>query len=151
MNRPNILLLTLDTLWADRRIFGELNGQAWDGFAADGDGRSHFFGQIRFPMGIYHAIWDGRQWMDPSLIHLIQSSQDDSPDGRIAAHNTYPIIRTGNEIILTLTDPPSESELRLFVRELSLDDVPELPLKPVLAANPVLAAPSPTPDTSPQL
>ena len=43
------------------RIFGELNGQAFDGLALDGKGRVHFFGQIRFPTAIYHSIWDNGQ------------------------------------------------------------------------------------------
>ncbi len=49
------------------QIFGELHGQAFDSLAVDRSGRVHFFGQIRYPMGIYHAYWDQTRWSTPSL------------------------------------------------------------------------------------
>jgi hypothetical protein len=128
----------------DRRIFGELNGQAFEGLAVDGDGRLHYFGQIRFPMGIYHAVWDGKAWTTPSLIYLIRDESDEVPGTQIEAHYTYPIIRAGNQIVLTFTEPPSEPHLRLFVMEHKLEDV-----DPAVAVAIPTSSPLPTPDASP--
>ena len=44
------------------QIFGELHGQAFDDLTVDRAGRVHFFAQIRYPMGIYHAYWDQSGW-----------------------------------------------------------------------------------------
>ena len=107
-------------------IFGELHGQAFDGLALDGSGRVHFFGQIRYPMGIYHAYWDQTGWSKPSLIYLI--SEDGSSLGdRVHAHHTLPVIRAGNQLVLTFTDGPADPNRRLFVMHRTLDDI--LPLE----------------------
>lgn len=107
-------------------IFGELHGQAFDGLALDGSGRVHFFGQIRYPMGIYHAYWDQTGWSKPSLIYLI--SEDGSSLGdRVHAHHTLPVIRAGNQLVLTFADGPADPNRRLFVMHRTLDDI--LPLE----------------------
>jgi hypothetical protein len=121
------------------RILGELNGQAGDGYAIDGEGRIHFFSQIRFPQGIYHAIWDGEQWSTPALVYFIRMTSDDDLGDNVHAHRTFPMIRAGNQIILTFTDPPPEDDRRLFVMQKTLTDVPPSPVKP-----------TPTPPTTPQ-
>lgn len=115
------------------RILGELNGQAGDGMAVDGAGRLHLFTQIRFPMGIYHAVWDQGQWSEPSLIYLIRYSDDDDPGDKIGAHNTRLAFRAGNQIVLTLADPPSEPVRRLFFMLRTLEDVPAAALEPTPA------------------
>lgn len=130
-----------------RRIFGELQGQAFDGLTLDGAGRVHFLGQIRYPMGIYHAYWDENQWSPPSLIYLI--AQVDSEVGigdRIHAHLLSPVVRAGNQLILTFGDGPAEPNRRLFAMYRTLDDVAPLASlpTPVLTATP-LPLSSPTP------
>ena len=118
------------------QIFGELHGQAFDGLAVDGAGRVHFFGQIRYPMGIYHAYWDQTQWSKPSLVYLI--AQEDSEEGfgdRVHAHHTLPVIRAGNQLVLTFADGPADPNRRLFVMYRTLDDILPLENMPTPDAN----------------
>jgi hypothetical protein len=121
------------------RILGELNGQAGDGYAIDGAGRIHFFSQIRFPQGIYHAVWDGEEWSTPELVYFIRMTSDDDLGDNVHAHRTYPIIRAGNQLILTFTDPPPEDERRLFVMQKTLTDI-----------LPTTMRPTPTPVVTPE-
>lgn len=111
------------------QIFGELHGQAFDGLTVDGAGRVHFFGQIRYPMGIYHAYWDQTRWSRPYLIYLI-AEEDMVPDfgdrHLIHAHHTRPIVRAGNQLILTFADGPADPNRRLFVVYRTLDDIPSV-------------------------
>ena len=128
-----------------RQIFGELHGQAGDGLAIDGAGRVHFFAQIRYPMGIYHAYWDRIQWTAPSLVYLI--AQEDSEEGigdRIHAHTTYPVVQAGNQLVLTFTDGPADPNRRLFAMHRVLGDVSPLEPVPTPTGTPALE-PSPTP------
>jgi hypothetical protein len=122
------------------RVFGNLNGQAGDGFTVDGAGRVHFFSQIRFPRGIYHMIWDRGEWSIPSLVYLISVSSDDPIGSRVHAHRTYPAVRAGNQIVLTFTDPPGTAHRRLFTMTRTLNDVEALPVDPT-------PVPVPTEDT----
>jgi hypothetical protein len=130
------------------QIFGQLQGQAFDGLTVDGSGRVHYFAQIRYPIGIYHAYWDHDRWSNASLVYLI--APQDSPDGignRIHAHFTHPVVRAGNQLVLTFTDPPAELHRRLFVMLHTLDDISPLETipTPVLLAMPSpMASPTPT-------
>lgn len=131
-----------------RRVFGELNGQAGDGMVVDGAGRVHFFSQIRYPQGIYHAIWEGDHWTKPSLVYLISYGPGDPFGDHIHAHRTIPAIRAGNQLILTLTDPPPETGRRLFFTQRILDDLPPATVEPtptptVLPTEQVEATPVP--------
>jgi hypothetical protein len=128
------------------QIFGELHGQAFDGLAVDRSGRLHFFGQIRYPMGIYHAYWDQNRWSKPSLVYLI--SEDGSSLGdRVHAHFTLPMIRAGNQLVLTFTDGPSDPNRRLFVTYRTLDDILPLEDNPTpLPAATLVPMSSPTPE-----
>jgi hypothetical protein len=119
---------------APAQIFGELQGQAFDGLAVDRSGRVHFFGQIRYPMGIYHAYWDQNRWSNPSLVYLVAAEGEDIGD-HIHAHFTLPVIRAGNQLVLTFTDGPADPNRRLFVTYHTLDDI--LPLE-------ILPTPDPT-------
>jgi hypothetical protein len=123
---------------APAQIFGELQGQAFDGLAVDGAGRVHFFGQIRYPMAIYHASWDQARWSKPSLVYLV-APNGDNIGNRIHAHFTLPVVRAGNQLVLTFTDPPADEKRRLFVMYRTLDDIPPLETKPTptLPATPV--------------
>jgi hypothetical protein len=113
---------------APRRIFGELHGQAFDGLAVDRAGRVHFLGQIRYPQGIYHVIWDQGRWTPASLIYLI--SQDGGEIGdRIHAHDLRPVVRAGNQLVLAFDDPPADTNRRLFVMHRLLENLE--PLEPV--------------------
>jgi len=136
------------------KIFGELHGQAFDGVAVDRAGRVHFFGQIRYPMGIYYASWDQGRWSTPLLIYFI--SEDGSEvdfGGRVHAHFTLPVVRAGNQLILTFTDPPTDPNRRLFVMSRTLDDIlpleneptPIPPATPVPMSSPTPAQPTPMP------
>jgi hypothetical protein len=118
----------------DVRVFGELNGQAGEGIAIDSQGHLHLLTQIRWPMAIYHIVWDGNNWSEPSLIYLIRYSSKDDPGDNIGAHNTYPTIRSGNQLILTFADPPSEPERRLLVMQYTLEDVAASSVEPTPTA-----------------
>lgn len=125
------------------RIFGDLQGQAFDTLTVDGAGRVHFFGQIRYPIGIYHAYWDHGQWSNPSLIYFI-AGQDGVMDNRIHAHLLRAVVRVGNQLVLTFGDPPADEKRRLFVMYRTLDDIPALQTMPTPEVTPVPPS-SPTP------
>lgn len=135
------------------RFMADLNGQAFDGVTVDSWGRIHYFAQIRFPKGIYHAYWDKDHWTTPSLIYLISWSSSDGtgeagqPDDKIEAHNTHPTIRAGNQLILSFTDPPPESDRGLYVMQYTMPDMPASAIEPipVPTATPIpTSVPSPT-------
>jgi hypothetical protein len=140
-------------------ILGELHGQAGDGLAIDGAGRVHYLAQIRYPLGIYETTWDKTQWTPASLIYLIaqegaqpisEAELADSVQGqfgdRVHAHHTHPVVRAGNQLVLTFADGPSDPNRRLFVMYHSLADI--APLETIPAPTPaatLIPPPSPTP------
>ena len=142
------------------QVFGELHGQAFDGLTVDPSGRVHFFGQIRYPMGIYYAYWDNNRWSTPSLIYWIADEGTIADEGalddadsentfgdRVHAHFTLPVIRAGNQLVLTFTDGPADPNRRLFAMYHNLDDIP--PLESLATPTPLtslLPTPSPTPE-----
>jgi hypothetical protein len=124
---------------ATQPIFGELHGQAGDGLAIDGDGRVHFLGQIRYPMGIYHAFWDETQWTLPSLVYLIAQGDSEAEIGnRIHAHDLVPAVRAGNQLVLIFGDGPNEPNRRLFAMYRTLGDL-----------SPLMSVPTPVPIFTP--
>lgn len=131
---------------APMQIFGDLHGQAYDGLAVDGAGRVHFIGQVRYPLGIYHAIWDQGQWTPPELVYMI--SQGDfipSIADRIHAHYTVPAVRSGNQLVLTFTDGPADPNRRLFAMVSSMAGIPAsdpLPLPDAVATPVAITSPS---------
>ncbi len=129
---------------APKEIFGELQGQAFDGLAVDRAGRVHFFGQIRYPMGIYHAYWDQNQWSKPELIYLVAAEGEEMGD-RVHAHYTLPVVRDGNQLVLTFSDPPADANRRLFVMYRTLDDIQPIPTMPTPISTATLISPGPTP------
>jgi hypothetical protein len=110
------------------RLFGELNGQAFDGMAIDGSGRVHYFAQIRFPVGIYHSIWDGSRWTTPSLVYFIRYGSVGGNSGNVEAHAVHPAIRAGNQIVLTFTDPPGNARRGVYAMTTTLSDVDPVPV-----------------------
>jgi hypothetical protein len=128
--------------WSERvQVFGELHGQAFDGLTVDRAGRVHFIGQIRYPMGIYHAYWDKNQWNTPSLVYLIaQGEYEEGVSDRVHAHHTLPAIRAGNQLVITFTDGPADPNRRLFVTYRTLNDI-----------SPLENVPTPTPTATPVL
>jgi hypothetical protein len=149
------------TWGASVHIFGELHGQAFDGLVVDRTGRVHFFGQIRYPMGIYHAYWDQNQWSRPELVYLV-AEEGDIIGNRIHAHYTLPVIRAGNQMVVTFTDPPADPNRRLFVMYRTLGDIspleniptpsPVATSVPVASSTPGQPTPMPQPTaTSPAL
>jgi hypothetical protein len=113
----------------------------------------HFIGQIRYPMGIYHAYWDQARWTEPSLIYLIAAEEGKDFGDLIAAHNTQPVVRAGNQLVLTFADNPSFPNRRLFAMHRILTDIPsrETVPTPTPTASPVVVPsatalqPTPTP------
>jgi hypothetical protein len=126
------------------RIFGNLNGQAGDGLAIDGAGRMHFFGQIRYPQGIWHAYWDQNHWVGPELIYLISLGNGDPIGDRIHAHRVRAVVRAGNQLVVIFTDPPADTECALYAMHRTLDDLPSMPAPP--PPSPTL---TPTPTAQP--
>lgn len=128
-------------------IFGELHGQAFDGLAVDRAGRVHFFGQIRYPMGIYHAYWDQTRWSKPSLVYLIAPEGSEGNLGdRVHAHYTLPVIRSGNQLVLTFSDGPADPNRRLFAMYRALDDIsPQRNMPTPSPTGTSIPLPSPTP------
>jgi hypothetical protein len=127
------------------RIFGELHGQAGDSLAVDGAGRVHFFGQIRYPFGIYEAYWDQNRWSQPSLVYWIAGIDEDFGD-RVHAHRLQAVVLAGNKLVLTFGDPPTDPERRLFAMYRTLDNIP--PLETIPTPTPtatLIPPPSPTP------
>lgn len=118
------------------RFFEDINGQAFDGLAVDGNGNFHYFAQARFPQGIYHSIWDEEQWTSPAMIYLIRSNSDEDYGSRVHAHYTLGVVRLGNQIVLTFTDPPPDPARRLFVMHRTINNVS-------------MIAPVPTPTPTP--
>ncbi len=144
------------------RFMGDLNGQAFDGIAVDGKGRVHYFAQIRYPMGIWHAYWDQGRWTTPSLIYLIKWSDSegkgkteggsdeygDEYGDKIGAHHTHPTVLTGNQLVLSFADEPSHPLRGLYFIQYTMPAVPPSAIEPtpVLTATPSpTSVPSPTP------
>jgi hypothetical protein len=112
----------------------------------------HFLGQIRYPLGIYHAYWDQTRWSKPLLVYLIAEEGSEEGFGdRVHAHHTLPVIRAGNQLVLTFADGPADPNRRLFVMYRTLDDIipveniptPVLPATPVPLSSPTPRQPSP--------
>jgi hypothetical protein len=111
------------------QVLGELHGQAGDGFAVDAAGQIHYFAQIRYPIGIYHATWDESGWSSPSLVYLIAEADSDAGFGdRVHAHDTIPVIRAGNQLVLFFADGHADPNRRLFVTYRTIDDTAPLEL-----------------------
>ena len=146
------------TTWSDPiRIFGELHGAAGDDMAVDSTGRVHFVGQIRYPMGIYHAIRSAGKWSTPELVYLIKETAKDEVEDQIGAHNLRLAVRSGNQLVMTFTSSPADDQAVLYTMHRTLGDIPAL--EPALLSAPVpsprptptLAIPSPTPTARPML
>jgi hypothetical protein len=135
--------------WSEpRRLFGELHGQAFDGMTVDRAGRLHYFAQIRYPKAIYHAYMDQTRWSVPEVVYFIanegeEKTVEDAGD-KIGAHETHPIVRAGNQLVLTFTDSPSDPHRRLFAIHRMLGDIPPLETMPT-PTPPATATPFPSP------
>jgi hypothetical protein len=131
--------------WSPPRwIFGALHGQAFDGLTIDGAGRVHFFGQIRYPVGIYEATWDQTKWTPPLLVYLIAQEDSEGFGDRVHAHHTHPVVRAGNQLVLTFGDGPADPNRRLFAMYRTLDDIPPLETLPTPTAT-LITPPTSTP------
>ena len=105
-------------------------------------------------MGIYHAYWDQTQWSKPSLVYLIsEDGSEESMGDRVHAHYTLPVVRAGNQLVLTFTDGPADPNRRLFVMYRTLDDIlplesmptPDPTATPVPISRPTPSQPTPMP------
>jgi hypothetical protein len=127
--------------------FGELHGQAFDTMTVDGLGRIHYFADIRYPQGLYHAIWDRERWLSPEMIYNIQpDGSGNSTDTSVHAHNLQSAALLGNQLVVTMMDPPSAQLRRLFVISRTLPDIPQTQALPTSTP---LITPSPTPTLPP--
>lgn len=139
--------------WSDtERVMGNLQGQALgDGFATDSLGRVHFFGQIRWPQGVYHTAWDPSNpeagWTTPQMAYVISNSPDEGREGRYHAHSVRAGTINGNILVVTFTD---EATGPLYVIWRKLEDVPAVePLpRPTATAMPTATA-TPAADVTP--
>lgn len=129
------------------RVFGGLQGQALgDGTAIDSLGRLHFIGQIRWPQGLYHFVWDGRSWTAPELFYLIQRNDAEGIGDRIHAHNVKLAIGQGNVMVTTFTDGAGGGALYAMTR--TLTDAPAIDAAIIPTATPAIT-PTPTATPSP--
>jgi hypothetical protein len=91
---------------------------------------------IRYPQAIYHATWEHERWTTPEPVYLIAQEETDEGTGdRIHAHFTLPVVRAGNQLVLTFTDPPADANRRLFAMDRILEGI--APLATVPAPPPV--------------
>lgn len=126
------------TTWSTAgQVFGELHGQAFDTLTVDGAGRVHFFGQIRYPMGIYHAFWKHNRWTIPSLLYLV-AQEGEEIGTRVHAHDVRAVVRAGNQLVVTFADGPADPNRRLFVTYRTLEDIP--PIESMPTPSPVATA-----------
>jgi hypothetical protein len=121
--------------------FEELHGQAFDTLIVDSQGTFHFIGQIRFPQGIYHAMWRDYVWSKPTMFYEIDldSPTLGSPEN-VHAHRISGTVLKGNTIVITFTDSPSDPPSALYSSYRIFKEVPAIqPLSsPLILSTPVL-------------
>ncbi|MCP4421398.1 MAG: exo-alpha-sialidase [Chloroflexi bacterium] len=126
--------------WSEtKRIMGNLHGQALgDGMTTDGLGRVHFFGQIRWPQGVYHTYWDPADpeggWTTPEMAYVISNSSEEGREGRYHAHSVRAGTINGNILVVIFTD---EVTGPLYAMWRKLDDVPTIEPVPMPSATPM--------------
>lgn len=134
--------------WSEtKRVMGNLQGQALgDGLTTDSLGRIHFFGQIRWPQGVYHTIWDPSDpeadWTTPQMAYVISSSPEEGREGRYHAHSVRAGTINGNILVVTFTD---EATGPLYAIWRKIDDAPPIEPLPMPSATPTPEV-TPTPD-----
>ena len=134
--------------WSEtKRVMGNLQGQALgDGMTTDSAGRIHFFGQIRWPQGVYHTIWDPSDpeagWTTPQMAYVISSSPEEGREGRYHAHSVRAGTINGNILVVTFTD---EATGPLYAISRKIDDVQPIEPLPMPSATPTPEV-TPTPD-----
>lgn len=135
-----------------KRVLDGLLGQAiGDGFAVDSLGRIHFFGQLRWPQGVFHAYWDPANpdagWSTPQMAYVIAENSEIGRRGRYHSHRLRGSIINGNVLLVTFTDEATGPTYAIWRK---LDDVPKIePLSlPTIAPTPVATA-TPLPDATP--
>lgn len=140
------------TTWSDPSpIFGELHGAAGDDMATDSAGRLHFVGQIRFPMAVYHAIWENGVWSEPAIAYFIKENSEDEVEDRIGAHSLRLAIRSGNQLVMTFTTSPADTQAILFEMHRTLEELPaEEPISvPTSTSEPGNTPTAATPEPAP--
>jgi hypothetical protein len=138
--------------WSEtEQVFGNLLGQAiGDGLATDSLGRIHFAAQLRFPMAIYHAVWDQR-WLTPEIAYFIKQDARAEVQGQVGAHNVRLAIGSGNQLVMTFTTGPQDPQAVLYTMARMLSDAPHLEsiATPTATPRPTLTPLPPTPTTTP--
>jgi hypothetical protein len=111
--------------WSDpKRMLGNLVGQAAGaGLAVDSGGRVHYATQVRYPVAIWHTVWDQGPWSAPSMAYFIQQDAFSPVGDRIRAHNVRLAVRSGNQLVMTFTSSPGDGPLELYAMHRTLEDV----------------------------
>ena len=82
------------------------------------------------------------------MVYFIgDDGSEEAMGDRVHAHDTIPVIRAGNQLVLTFADGPADPNRRLFVMYRTLGDTPPLEdmPTPILTARPVqISSPTPT-------
>jgi hypothetical protein len=133
--------------WSDpRRMFGNLVGQAAGaGLAVDSGGRVHYATQVRYPMAIWHAVWDRGHWSAPSIAYFIQNDAFAPVGDRIRAHNVRLAVRSGNQLVMTFTSSPGDGPLQLYAMHRTFRDVPAVdPIPTPTLSSPTIPEPTKT-------
>ena len=91
----------------------------------------HYFGQIRFPQGVYHAVWDGVTWSEPEMVYLLRKSPEESFGDNVEAHMTLPAVHAGNRLVLSFTDGPAHENRQLYTTTRLLADIPPDNIDPI--------------------
>jgi hypothetical protein len=135
--KPNLFLrhhrVSLDRgrTWTEAsQILGSLNGQAFDSMAVDGQGRVHYFAQIRFPQAVYHTYWEGSRWVEPEVVYMIRQSDRVELEGRIHAHSVHATIRQGNQLVVTFENAPLEDDDAIYFTSRTMAEIPAAQVAP---------------------
>jgi uncharacterized protein (TIGR03437 family) len=82
-------------------FFGGLEGAAGtDSLNIDSLGRVHMLAQVRYPQGIYHAMWSDGAWTDPELVYLIAEDAHDTIGPRVHAQYFEAVMDKRDRMVL---------------------------------------------------
>ncbi|MCB1018383.1 MAG: hypothetical protein KDC27_00575 [Acidobacteria bacterium] len=84
-------------------VLGNLEGAAGtDSAYFDSHGRMHLFAQIRFPQGVYEAVYENGAWDEPQLIYLIAEDPEDVIGARVHAQWLESTVSSQDKVVLLI-------------------------------------------------
>lgn len=84
-----------------QQVFGDLHGKAGtDGSGYDATGSLQVAAQLRYPHGVYHAVWRNGAWSSPKLVYLIARDPTDPMGDRIHAHEIRLVAAAGGQLVM---------------------------------------------------